>query len=36
MNELLFFALGMIIGGLSIANYMQYQKLKELKKSINN
>ena len=36
MNELLFFALGMIIGGLSIANYMQYQKIKELKKSINN
>lgn len=36
MNELLFFALGMIIDGLSIANYMQYQKIKELKKSINN
>ena len=31
MTELLFFALGLIIGGLSISNLMQYQKIKELK-----
>jgi hypothetical protein len=34
MIELLFFALGLIIGGLSVANLMQYQKIKELKKEI--
>ena len=31
MSELLFFALGVIIGGLAIADYMQYQKIIEMK-----
>jgi hypothetical protein len=35
MTELLFFALGLIIGGLSIGNLMQYLKIKELKKEFN-
>ncbi len=34
MTELLFFAFGLIIGGLSVANYMQYQKIKEMKNMI--
>lgn len=32
MTELLFFALGLTIGGLSISNLMQYLKIKEMKK----
>lgn len=32
MTELLFFSLGLLIGGLSISNLMQYFKIKEMKK----
>lgn len=35
MTELLFFVLGITIGGLSVANLMQYQKIKEMKKIID-
>lgn len=35
MSELLFFALGLMIGGLAVSNFLQYQKIKELKKIIN-
>lgn len=34
MTELLFFALGLMIGGLSISNLMLYLKIKEMKKEI--
>lgn len=32
MNEVLFFVLGLIIGGLSVATLIQHFKIKELKK----
>ncbi len=34
MTELLFFVLGLVIGGLSIGNLMQYFKIKEMNKQI--
>lgn len=34
MNEVLFFMLGLIVGGLTIANFFQYHTIKNMKKEI--
>lgn len=36
MSELLFFVLGLIIGGLSVATLIQYFKIRELKNENEN